>query len=60
MSRPEEEERAIVEVGEFLLSLIDRDKTKRIPQAIRVKALWLLTHYPGPVRTAQLFGKETP
>lgn len=47
MTLPYERTRAVVQVEEFLLSLIDPKKTPRIPRAIRQEAHRLLRHYPN-------------
>lgn len=46
MTLPNERYRAVVQTREFLLELLDPQKTPRLPKDIRQRALWLLRHYP--------------
>lgn len=55
MSRPDEEERAIVRAGNFLEALADPRQTRRVPSEIRRAAESILRHYPMPARTELLF-----
>jgi len=47
MTLPHEEVLAVINTREFLYSLIDPKKTKRIPKNIRIRARQLLKHYPN-------------
>lgn len=47
MTLPDERYRAIKWTEEFLKDLCDRDKTPRVPKAVRQQASRLLRHYPS-------------
>lgn len=55
MTLPVEEHAAIDRTYDFLLDLLNRDKTPKVPLVIRRQALALLRHYPGKSRTEDLF-----
>jgi hypothetical protein len=46
MSTPEEEERAISQVRQFLFDLMDASVTPRVPKYIRQRARKVSKHYP--------------
>jgi hypothetical protein len=46
MTMPVERTYSLMNTREFLLSLIDTSKTKRVPKEIRRKAYYCLRHYP--------------
>jgi hypothetical protein len=46
MSLKFEKENAIKRTREFLMDLLDRSKTKRVPSEIRKAAYWCLRHFP--------------
>lgn len=46
MTLPYERSIAVSNVREFLYDLLDPKKTPRIPKSLRVRARWLLKHYP--------------
>lgn len=47
MTIPFERKRAVVKTEQFLLDLINPQKTPRVPRQIRQQALYLLRHYPS-------------
>lgn len=46
MTIPYERLQAVAKTEQFLLELIDPNKTPRIPKDIRQRALYCLRHYP--------------
>lgn len=46
MTLPDEACRAVAQTRQFLLELLDREKTPRVPMAVRLQARRLLKHYP--------------
>jgi hypothetical protein len=63
MTLPYEEAMAIANARLFLLSLLDRKMTKRIPLAIRREARYRLKHFPNGYTLRELlksrYGEET-
>ena len=47
MTVPEERMRSILYMREFALSLLDPERTPRVPLAIRMEARARLRHFPG-------------
>lgn len=46
MSLPDEKQRAVASVRQFLYNLLDPQKTPRVPKAVRQEARRVLKHYP--------------
>jgi len=46
MTIPSEKKRALLNTHEFLLSLLDKSKTPRVPMSVRLEARYCLKHYP--------------
>ena len=46
MTLPDEAHRAVIQTRQFLINLLDPQKTPRVPSAIRVQARRLVKHYP--------------
>ena len=59
MTLPSERARAVTNTREFLLRLINSEKTPRVPKKIREEAHRLLRHYPGDFYIEQS-AKESP
>ncbi len=57
MTMPSEEIRAITYTREFLFSLTDAKKTRRVPKAVRDAAWRLLRHYPFPYQVRAVYEK---
>lgn len=53
MTLPWQRELAVHNTREFLLSLLNPQRTPRVPRAIRLEARALLKHYPLPTRDTQ-------
>jgi hypothetical protein len=47
MTLPIERSRSITNTKEFLLDLLNPEKTPRVPKEIRKRAYQLLKHFPG-------------
>jgi hypothetical protein len=47
MTLPDERLRALKNTQRFLLDLLDRKKTPRVPKSVRKQAYWCLRHYPA-------------
>lgn len=66
MSLPQEKRRALLQMKEFVLSLLDPKKTPKVPRAIRREAYYRLKHYPYSYEIEEvmnchpdIFGKST-
>ncbi len=46
MTLPNERTRAVVQARRFLQDLLDPRVTPRVPKEIRVRAYWILRHFP--------------
>ena len=46
MTLPDEAHRAVIQTRQFLINLLDPQKTPRVPFAIRLQARRLVKHYP--------------
>ena len=46
MTLPDEAHRAVIQTRQFLINLLDPQKTPRVPSAIRLQARRLVKHYP--------------
>ena len=58
MTLPFERTYAVLRTREFLLSLLDPDKTPNIPTLLRQQARSLLKHYPNDFDMHQLTEKD--
>lgn len=58
MTLPHERTRAVTCTYDFLCDLMDRTKTPRVPQEIRLRARSLLKHYPGKMEMEMVSSKE--
>lgn len=57
MTLPVERTYTMMNVREFLRSLLDPKKTPRVPREVRLQARWLLKHYPTQYDVEQLAEK---
>ena len=48
MTLPDERTRAVLTTRQFLVDLLDPQKTPKVPRSIRVRAALVLRHYPSP------------
>ena len=46
MTLPNERTRAVIQARDFLCELLDPKATPRVPKEIRVRAYWILRHFP--------------
>ena len=46
MSLPRERLRALKQAEQFLTDLLDHKTTPKVPKHIRIRAKWVLRHYP--------------
>ena len=47
MTMPIERSRAVINTRQFLVDLMNPDKTPKVPNAVRKEAYRCLKHYPG-------------
>lgn len=58
MTLPFERTNAVLNTRRFLVSLLDRKKTPRVPREIRKQAYYLLKHFPNEHDLYQLVKKD--
>jgi hypothetical protein len=58
MTLPDERLRALFSAREFLVELMQPDKTPRVPRDIRQWASRVLKHYPGPFDLERMSSHE--
>lgn len=60
MTIPSERTRAVRQVRDFLREMLDTKKMPKIPRTIRIRARYLLKHYPSDLDIEQVFDVKGP